>query len=82
MVVERQRLLVLDGAKQGEFTGIDGQHAAGAKGVWIARARLPGGRDGHTGHRVNKQCNDEAHPVSRTSATHEWVAGRTYEIEH
>ena len=56
-----------EGAKQGEFTRIDGQHTAGAEGVWIARARLRGGREGHTGHRANKQCNDKAH---RTSHTH------------
>ena len=33
VVSQRQRLLVLHGAKQGEFAGIDGQHATGAEGV-------------------------------------------------
>jgi len=60
VVLQRQRLLVLDGAKQGEFAGIDGQHAAGAEGVWIAGARLCGGSDGHMGHNADKQCNNEA----------------------
>src|SRR5512132_1096898 len=59
VVLQRQRLLVLDGAKEGEFAGIDGQHAAGAEGVWIAGARLRGG-DGHIGHNADKQCNDDA----------------------
>jgi len=46
VVLQRQRLLVLHGAKQAEFAGIDGQHAAGAEGVWIAWARLRrGGTD-------------------------------------
>ncbi len=71
MVFEWQRLLVLDGAKQREFTRINGQHAASTEGTWIARARVCGERNGHTGHSANKQCNNEAHQYAR----------RTFEVK-
>jgi hypothetical protein len=61
VVLQRQGLLVVDGAKQGKFARIDGQHAAGAEGFWVAGARRRRGRDGHGGHSANKQCNEEAH---------------------
>src|SRR5262245_64852585 len=70
VVLQRQRLLVLHGAEQGKFAGIDGQHPAGAEGVWIAGARLRAGRDGPPGQNANTQSNDETHRASLNYLAH------------
>ena len=44
MVFERQRLRILHAADAGEVSRVDGEDAAGAKRIRIARARLCGGR--------------------------------------
>jgi len=60
MVVERQTLLVLHAANFTEFAWANGEHAARAERVWIARASVRPGRSASDSHE-NKQNTNETH---------------------
>ena len=67
MVFERQRFRILHAADADEVSRIDGENAAGAKRIRIARARLCGGR-GNASNKTKYNTQYAAHQAPRPRA--------------